>query len=75
MVVKVVFHSIEDIHSFVNTISGFDTDIDISRGSITLDGKSFSGLCNLELHKPLSCNIHDSNEAPKVVQSIQRFMC
>lgn len=71
--VDIMFHTIDDIRGFVKEVSKFNSDVDVAKGSILLDGKSFSGLCSLELNNKLKCSIHDDDEAEDIENVIRQY--
>jgi len=59
---EIKFSSISDINDFVKITSKLDADIDVKKGSMTVDGKSIQGLYNFEIGTKLICTINTTNE-------------
>ena len=51
---KIALTTINDVKSFVDTVSRCDFGIDLSSGRYTVDGKSIMGIFSLDLSRPLS---------------------
>lgn len=56
---EVVFHSVEEVQSFVNQAERWPADVDVSLGSCMVDGKSLLGVLSLGIHKKLNVIVHD----------------
>ncbi len=56
---EVVFHSVEEVQSFVNQAERWPADVDVSLGSCMVDGKSLLGVLSLGIHKKLNVTVHD----------------
>ena len=52
--IKIALTTINDVKSFVDTVSRCDFAIDLSSGRYTVDGKSIMGIFSLDLSKPIS---------------------
>ncbi len=50
--------SIEDVRNFVNIVSKYDMDIDLSSGRYIVDAKSIMGIFSLDLMKPIKLTAH-----------------
>lgn len=50
---KVNLNSVKDIQDFVNIVSKFSDDIDVSSSRSMVDAKSIMGLFSLDLSKPV----------------------
>lgn len=50
--------SINDVKDFVNIVSKYDFDVDLTSGRYVVDAKSIMGIFSLDLSKPLNLNIH-----------------
>ena len=67
------FKSLEEVQHFVDIVSKYDCDVDVSRGSVTLDGKSFQGLCTVGLGTSLVCTIHKDKDTEGIVEELKQF--
>ncbi len=59
--VSVLLNSINDVKNFVNIVSKYDFDIDLSSGRYVVDAKSIMGIFSLDLAKPIKVEIHTDN--------------
>ncbi|MHC1694363.1 MAG: HPr family phosphocarrier protein [Eubacteriales bacterium] len=50
--------TIDDVRSFVNIATKYDTEIDLISGRYTVDGKSIMGIFSLDLMKPIELVAH-----------------
>lgn len=71
---KVSLDSIADIKTFVNIVSKYDFDIDLSSGRYVVDAKSIMGIFSLDLSKPIKVDVH-GDEADKLVAELKGFIC
>ncbi|MBE7034506.1 MAG: HPr family phosphocarrier protein [Ruminococcaceae bacterium] len=53
--------SINDVKSFVNIVSKYDFDVDLSSGRYVVDAKSIMGIFSLDLTKPIKVEVHSDN--------------
>lgn len=56
-----VLSSINDVKDFVNIVSRFDFDVDLTSGRYVVDAKSIMGIFSLDLSKPIKVEVHDDN--------------
>ena len=61
--VTISLNSIEKVKQFVNLISKYDGDFDLTSGRYVIDAKSIMGIFSLDLSKPLKLDIHDDQSA------------
>ena len=54
----VVLSSINDVKNFVNIVTKYDFEIDLTSGRYVVDAKSIMGIFSLDLSKPIDLNIH-----------------
>ena len=50
--------SINDVKDFVNIVSKYDFDVDLTSGRYVVDAKSIMGIFSLDLSKPINLNVH-----------------
>ena len=55
---NVLLGSINDVKNFVNIVSKYDCDVDLSSGRYVVDAKSIMGIFSLDLSKPIKVEIH-----------------
>lgn len=65
--------SINDVKDFVNLVSRYDFDVDLTSGRYVVDAKSIMGIFSLNLSKPIKIEIH-SEDCDEFVAQIQRFI-
>ena len=65
--------TIADVRDFVNAVTAFDGDIDLSSGRYVVDGKSIMGIFSLDLLSPIKLTIHSDN-ADELLSKIGKFI-
>lgn len=55
--------SINDVKDFVNIVSKYDFDVDLTSGRYVVDAKSIMGIFSLDLSKSIDLNIHATDGA------------
>ena len=58
---QILLSSINDVKNFVNTVSKYDYEIDLTSGRYVVDAKSIMGIFSLDLSKPIKVEIHSEN--------------
>ena len=58
---NMVLSSINDVKDFVNIVSRFDFDVDLTSGRYVVDAKSIMGIFSLDLSKPIKVEVYDDN--------------
>ena len=53
--------TIEEVRNFVNIVSKYDYEIDLTSGRYVVDAKSIMGIFSLDLSKPIKVEIHNDN--------------
>ena len=59
--VDIKLSSIEDVRKFVDIVSKYDIDIDLSSGRYIVDAKSIMGIFSLDLLMPIKLTAHSDN--------------
>ena len=59
--VDIKLSSIEDVRKFVDIVSKYDIDIDLSSGRYIVDAKSIMGIFSVDLRKPIKLTAHSDN--------------
>ncbi len=54
----VVLNSINDVKNFVNVVTKYDYEIDLTSGRYVVDAKSIMGIFSLDLTKPIKVEAH-----------------
>jgi len=55
---NIMLKSINDVKDFVNIVSKYDFDVDLSSGRYVVDAKSIMGIFSLDLSKPIIVEAH-----------------
>ena len=72
--VTISLNSIEKVKQFVNLISKYDGDFDLTSGRYVIDAKSIMGIFSLDLSKPLKLDIHDYQSASMLMMHLKEFL-
>ena len=70
---QIKLFSIQDIREFVEIVTKFEFEIDLSCGRYVVDAKSIMGIFSLDLSKPIELNIH-TDDAEKFLADIDKFI-
>lgn len=71
--VDIKLSSIEDVRNFVNIVSKYEIEIDLSSGRYVVDAKSIMGIFSLDLLKPIKLTAHTDN-ADALFSEIKQYM-
>ncbi|MBQ9921506.1 MAG: HPr family phosphocarrier protein [Clostridia bacterium] len=71
--VKIKLSTIEDVRKFVETVTRYDMDIDLTSGRYTVDAKSIMGIFSLDLLKPIELTAHSEN-TDKLFEDLKSFI-
>lgn len=72
---NMMLSSINDVKDFVNNVSRYDFDVDLTSGRYVVDAKSIMGIFSLDLSKPILVEVHsDSEVADEFVDSLSRYI-
>ena len=74
--IQISLSSIQDVREFVDTVSKFNTEIDLSSGRYVVDAKSIMGIFSLDLMHPITLSAHtdDVAEEQEIVAALQKFI-
>lgn len=61
LVVDIRLKTLEDVRNFVNIVTRYDIDIDLSSGRYVVDAKSIMGIFSLDLLSPITLTAHSDN--------------
>lgn len=70
---NLMLNSIDDVKDFVNIVSKYDFDVDLTSGRYVVDAKSIMGIFSLNLSKPIKVEVHDDN-CEAFLNEVKRFM-
>lgn len=71
---NIMLGSINDVKNFVNIVSKYDFDVDLTSGRYVVDAKSIMGIFSLDLSKPIKVEVHDEN-GNALVEELKPFIC
>ena len=70
---NMMLSSINDVKDFVNIVSKYDFDVDLTSGRYVVDAKSIMGIFSLDLSKPIKVEVH-SDDAAEFMSLIDKFI-
>lgn len=70
---NLMLNSINDVKDFVNIVSKYDFDVDLTSGRYVVDAKSIMGIFSLNLSKPIKVEVH-SDACDAFVDELSRFI-
>lgn len=70
---NIQLNSINDVKSFVNIVSDYNYDIDLTSGRYVVDAKSIMGIFSLDLSKPIKVEIF-AEECEQLLKELEPFM-
>lgn len=70
---NILLSSINDVKDFVNIVSKYDFDVDLTSGRYVVDAKSIMGIFSLDLSKPIKVDVHDDN-GDAFVAELEKFV-
>ena len=73
--IEIRLTTLEDVRNFVNTVTKYDIDIDLSSGRYVVDAKSIMGLFSLDLTRPLDLKIYseDEDEINQIIATLDDY--
>ncbi|HHX61157.1 MAG TPA: HPr family phosphocarrier protein [Epulopiscium sp.] len=72
--VMISLNSIEKVKYFVNIITQYDGDFDLSSGRYVIDAKSIMGIFSLDLSKPLKLDIYNDSIIEELLPLIDEYV-
>ncbi len=70
---KIRLSSIQDVRDFVEIVTRYDMEIDLSSGRYVVDAKSIMGIFSLDLMNTITLTAHSDN-TEKLFEELKRFM-
>ena len=70
---NLMLNSINDVKDFVNIVSKYDFDVDLTSGRYVVDAKSIMGIFSLNLSKPIKVEVH-SDDCDAFIDELKRFI-
>lgn len=71
--VTIKLATINDVKTFVNTVSKYDFDVDLISGRYAIDAKSIMGIFSLDITKPIKLDAH-TEDADAFINEIKAFI-
>lgn len=65
--------SIKDVRQFVDAVTKYDVEIDLSSGRYVVDAKSIMGIFSLDLLQPIGVTIH-SDDCDAILKDLEPFI-
>ncbi len=69
----ILLSSINDVKTFVNIVTKYNFDVDLSSGRYVVDAKSIMGIFSLDLSKPIQVDVHSDN-ADAFIEELKPFI-
>ena len=69
---NLILSSINDVKDFVNAVSKYDFDVDLTSGRYVVDAKSIMGIFSLDLSKPIKVEVH-TDDCDQFLSDVERF--
>ena len=69
----VLLSSINDVKNFVNVVTKYDYEIDLTSGRYVVDAKSIMGIFSLDLSKPIDLNIHNEDNLDEILEVLKKY--
>ena len=70
---KIKLSSIQDVREFVEIVTIYDIDIDLSCGRYVVDAKSIMGIFSLDLMSAITLTAHTNDEI-KLFDELKKFI-
>lgn len=70
---NLLLSSINDVKDFVNIVSKYDFDVDLTSGRYVVDAKSIMGIFSLDLSKPIKVEIREPN-CEEFMKEVSKFI-
>ncbi|MBE6606847.1 MAG: HPr family phosphocarrier protein [Ruminococcaceae bacterium] len=71
--VNIKLSTIEDVKKFVNAVTLYNGDADLSSGRYVVDAKSIMGIFSLDLSSPIKLTV-ESDNADELLNNIKAFI-
>lgn len=66
-------NDINDVKEFVNIVTKYDFDIDLTSGRYVVDAKSIMGIFSLDLTKTITAEVH-SDDCEELEKEVKKFL-
>ena len=72
--VFVLINTIEKVKQFVQSVSSYEGDLDLSTGRYIIDAKSIMGIFSLDISSPLKLIIHNDETADGLIAELKDYI-
>jgi len=72
--VSILLNTIDKVKGFVNIVSTYNGDFDLSSERYVVDAKSIMGIFSLDLSKTLRLDIHDPEETDRAIEQLKDYI-
>lgn len=70
---EIMLNTINDVKNFVNIVSKYDFEVDLTSGRYVIDAKSIMGIFSLDLSKPIKVDARCDGDSP-FLEDIKPFL-
>lgn len=70
---SILLSSVNEIKNFVETVSKYSCDIELSSGDYTIDAVSIMGIFSLDLTKPITVNIKSGKDEAELLEALASY--
>lgn len=70
---KIMLNTINDVKNFVNIVSKYEFEVDLTSGRYVIDAKSIMGIFSLDLSKPIRLDARCEADS-KFIEEIKPFI-
>ena len=71
--VNIMLATINDVKDFVNAVTMFNGEADLSSGRYVVDAKSIMGIFSLDLASPITLTVHSDN-ADELIDKVKKYI-
>ena len=71
--INIMLNTISDVKNFVNTVSKYDFEVDLTSGRYVIDAKSIMGIFSLDLSKPIKLDARCDDNS-KFLEEIKPYV-
>ena len=71
---NLLLSSINDVKDFVNIVSKYDFDVDLTSGRYVVDAKSIMGIFSLDISQPIDLHIYAESGLDDILAAIKPYI-
>lgn len=71
---SIILSSVNEIKNFVETVSKYSCDVELSSGDYTVDAVSIMGIFSLDLTKPIKANIKSGKDEAELLKALTPYI-